>query len=107
MDGDMEARAVGKYLKMSAKKVIPVVRLVRNRPVEEALASLQAFTEGLFSSRPGDDPLRVDAAALVALDTRRLGEVLHDELEVLQTFGIGATEHLYRDVTAGPGPDIT
>ena len=39
--------------------------------------------------------------------TRRLGEVLHDELEVLQTFGIGATEHLYRDVTAGPGPDIT
>lgn len=38
----MEARAIGKYLKMSAKKVIPVVRLVRNRPVEEALASLQA-----------------------------------------------------------------
>ena len=41
-----------------------------------ALASLQAFTEGLFSSRPGDDPLRVDAAALVALDSRRLGELM-------------------------------
>ena len=39
--------------------------------------------------------------------TRRLGEVLHDELDTMRTFGIGITEHLYRDVTAGPGPDIT
>ncbi|MCX6348740.1 MAG: 50S ribosomal protein L22 [Candidatus Aureabacteria bacterium] len=38
----MEAKAIGKYLKMSASKVIPVVRLVRNRPVEEALARLNA-----------------------------------------------------------------
>jgi len=41
-----------------------------------ALASLEAFTGGLFSAHPGDDPLRVDASALVALDSRRLGEVM-------------------------------
>ncbi|WP_415102190.1 PLP-dependent aminotransferase family protein [Micropruina sp.] len=39
--------------------------------------------------------------------TRRLGEVLRDELDTLHTFGIGAGEHLYRDVTSGPAPDIT
>ncbi len=39
--------------------------------------------------------------------TRRLGEVLRDELDTLHTFGISAGEHLYRDVTAGPAPDIT
>ena len=41
--------------------------------------------------------------------TRRLGEVMHDELEMLRTFGIGvgSAEHRYRDVTAGPAPDIT
>ncbi len=41
--------------------------------------------------------------------TRRLGEVLHDELDMLHTFGIGpgTAEHLYRDITAGPAPDIT
>lgn len=39
--------------------------------------------------------------------TRRLGEVLHDELDLLHTFGIGSAEHLYRDITAGPAPDIS
>ena len=39
--------------------------------------------------------------------TRRLGEVLRDEIDTLHTFGISAGEHLYRDVTAGPAPDIT
>ncbi len=39
--------------------------------------------------------------------TRRLGEVLRDELDTLHTFGIGSGEHLYRDVTSGPAPDIT
>ncbi|MFT4296444.1 MAG: PLP-dependent aminotransferase family protein [Micropruina sp.] len=39
--------------------------------------------------------------------TRRLGEVLHDELDTLRTFGIGAGENLYRDITSGPAPDIT
>ena len=39
--------------------------------------------------------------------TRRLGEVLRDEIDTLHTFGIGTAEHLYRNVTAGPAPDIT
>ncbi len=40
--------------------------------------------------------------------TRRLGEVLRDEIDTLRIFGITAsTEHLYRDITAGPAPDIT
>ena len=41
--------------------------------------------------------------------TRRLGEVLHDELDMLSTFGIGVgtAAHLYRDITAGPAPNIT
>ena len=39
--------------------------------------------------------------------TRRLGEVLRDELDTLRTFGIGPGEHLYRDITSGPAPDIT
>ena len=38
---------------------------------------------------------------------RRLGEVLRDEIDTLHTFGIGTAEHLYRNVTAGPAPDIT
>lgn len=41
-----------------------------------ALASLQAFRDGLFSSRPKDDPLRVDAPALAGLDSRRLAEAM-------------------------------
>ncbi len=39
--------------------------------------------------------------------TRRLGEVLRDEIDTLRTFGISAAEPLYRDITAGPAPDIT
>ncbi len=39
--------------------------------------------------------------------TRRLGEVLHEELEMHQTFGIGADTPRYRDITAGPAPDIS
>lgn len=39
--------------------------------------------------------------------TRRLGEVLHDELEMHATFGIGADTPRYRDITAGPAPDIS
>ena len=39
--------------------------------------------------------------------TRRLGEVLRDEIDTLETFGISTAEHLYRNVTAGPAPDIT
>ena len=41
-----------------------------------ALASLQAFVSGLFSARPEEDPLRVDASALVGLDSRRLAEAM-------------------------------
>ncbi|MFH1038668.1 MAG: 50S ribosomal protein L22 [PVC group bacterium] len=36
----MEARAVAKYLKMSPRKVRPVINQVRNLSVEEALARL-------------------------------------------------------------------
>ena len=36
----MEARAVAKYLKISAHKVRPVIAEVRDRPVAEALAAL-------------------------------------------------------------------
>ena len=41
--------------------------------------------------------------------TRRLGEVIHDELDMLRTFGIdaGTVEAVHRDLTAGPAPDIT
>ncbi|MFT4216015.1 MAG: PLP-dependent aminotransferase family protein [Micropruina sp.] len=41
--------------------------------------------------------------------TRRLGEVLRDEIDTLRTFGIGSGSggHLYRDITSGPAPDIT
>lgn len=39
--------------------------------------------------------------------TRRLGEVLHDELEMLQTFGLGVTSPRHRDLAAAPGPDIS
>jgi len=37
-----------------------------------AVASLRAFEEGLFSSDPGNDPLRVDAKALRTLDAAKL-----------------------------------
>lgn len=41
--------------------------------------------------------------------TRRLGEVIHDELDMLRTFGIdaGTVEAVHRDLTTGPAPDIT
>ena len=41
--------------------------------------------------------------------TRRLGEVLHDELEMHQMFGLGTDSPLRsgRDITTGPAPDIT
>lgn len=38
--------------------------------------------------------------------TCRLGEVLR-RADTLRTFGIGPGEHLYRDITSGPAPDIT
>lgn len=40
------------------------------------VASFSAFTEGLFSSRPGD-PLRADARALAAVDAAMLRRVFH------------------------------
>jgi len=35
--------------------------------------------------------------------------VIHDELDMLRTFGIdaGTVEAVHRDLTAGPAPDIT
>ncbi len=39
--------------------------------------------------------------------TRRLGEVLHDELEMYQTFGLQAHSPRHRDLATGPAPDIS
>ena len=39
--------------------------------------------------------------------TRRLGEVLHDELEMHQTFGLRADSPRHRDLATGPAPDIS
>ncbi len=39
--------------------------------------------------------------------TRRLGEVLHEELEVRRTFGMGAAGATVARGLAGPGPDLT
>jgi large subunit ribosomal protein L22 len=37
----MDARAVGRYVRISPRKVRPVVALIRGRPVDEALAVLR------------------------------------------------------------------
>jgi hypothetical protein len=50
--------------------------LVAGRSEGLALASLDAFVAGLFSSAPQVDPLRVDAAALAAVDEASLGVAL-------------------------------
>jgi len=39
--------------------------------------------------------------------TRRLGEVLVQELEMHRTFGLGTTTTRHHDLTAGPAPDIS
>jgi len=39
--------------------------------------------------------------------TRRLGEVLHEELEVRRTFGLGTTGPTSSRDLAGPGPDLS
>ena len=39
--------------------------------------------------------------------TRRLGEVLRQELEMHRTFGLDAGAPRYRDITSGPAPDIS
>ncbi len=54
----------------------PATGLVVGRSEGLALASLDAFAAGLFSSAPQADPLRVDAAALAAIDEASLGRAL-------------------------------
>nr|WP_300147395.1 PLP-dependent aminotransferase family protein [Propionicimonas sp.] len=39
--------------------------------------------------------------------TRRLGQVLEQELELHRTFGLGAEAARHHDLTAGPAPDIS
>lgn len=39
--------------------------------------------------------------------TRRLGEVLHNELEIHKTFGLGIEEARHVDQTGAPGPNIS
>jgi len=39
--------------------------------------------------------------------TRRLGEVLTQELELNRTFGLGAASPLHLDLSTGPAPDIS
>jgi hypothetical protein len=55
-----------------------------------AIASFDAFTRGLFSSRP-DEPLQADAKALATVDARALGEAfqVRDDNELLGLEGRG------------------
>jgi len=91
----MEARAIAKNIRMSARKVRPLVDLIRGKDVNEAYALLQFSKKG--GARPVDKALR-SAVANAVYRAEEDGTAMDvDDLYVKRAFvDEGATLRRYR-----------
>jgi large subunit ribosomal protein L22 len=101
----MEGRAIAKHIRISARKMRPVINEIRNRDVNEAYAVLQFSKKA--AAEPIDKALR-SAVANAVYKADENGEVLDvDDLYVKQAYiDEGRTLRRYRAAAMGRAAPI-